>query len=357
MDTQSVYTIISSFEKKHRGLKKCNHFISIIEDTSVLGVDIREDVKGIFGARDNETIVVASSHETEMDVLNTLKHEIYGHFGLNTLTQEDKIDILLSIVHLQDDELKNEWEAVRFDYPNEREFRQAEEVFCRIASTIDTKIEIAKVSSSTPESKSEIVDIVKFIKMNIQAGDVKRKIIPENNSLQFHQELSKAEYIAKKTTGKKINTLSSVDSEFLIEKYGDVQAVDTYSALIEIEIEKNKYIISSNSRVATISKRDTWNEDLFTDKNNFTSDVSIMDLTSIESKIAAKIKRTGEISKATKERIIAYGSLMDDKALIEAVESEDKEDLAALGDYFQELSQNEYLDYESFDSNQLQEMR
>ena len=73
--------------------------------------------------------------------------------------------------------------------------------------------------------------------------------------------------------------------------------------------------------------------------------------------IEGELERTGEISKATKERIIAYGSLMDDKALIEAVESEDKEDLAALGDYFQELSQNEYLDYESFDSNQLQEMR
>jgi len=73
--------------------------------------------------------------------------------------------------------------------------------------------------------------------------------------------------------------------------------------------------------------------------------------------IEGELERTGEISKATKERIIAYGSLMEDEALIEAVESEDKEDLAALGEYFQELSQNEYLDYETFDSNQLQEMR
>ena len=81
-------------------------------------------------------------------------------------------------------------------------------------------------------------------------------------------------------------------------------------------------------------------------------DINTKDYEEIEDFIASSIQSELEmdntVSDVTKERIIAYGSLMDDKALIEAVESEDKEDLAALGDYFQELSQNEYLSYDGF---------
>jgi len=73
--------------------------------------------------------------------------------------------------------------------------------------------------------------------------------------------------------------------------------------------------------------------------------------------ININMERTQSLSSNTKERILAYGSLMEDEALIDAVGSTDKEVLVSLGEYFQELSQSDYVDYEAFNNSQTQEMR
>ena len=78
---------------------------------------------------------------------------------------------------------------------------------------------------------------------------------------------------------------------------------------------------------------------------------------SIEYKLSVEVKNASTLSSNIKERIHAYGSLMEDEALIDAVGSTDKEVLASLGEYFQELSQSDYVDYEAFNNSQTQEMR
>ena len=73
--------------------------------------------------------------------------------------------------------------------------------------------------------------------------------------------------------------------------------------------------------------------------------------------IEAELERSQSLSSNTKERICAYASLMEDDILMEAVGSTDKEVLVSLGEYFQELSQSDYVDYDTFSNNQVQEMR
>ncbi len=88
-------------------------------------------------------------------------------------------------------------------------------------------------------------------------------------------------------------------------------------------------------------------------KYSFDSHVLVSSEKDLSLIIKHNFNDTGEISKATKERIIAYGSSKKDVALIKAVQSDSKEDLAALGEYFHEVSGNEYFEYKIFTDNEI----
>ena len=197
--------IVNDFHKKHRSLKNNGHKIIVVDRPQDYNEELRgQNVKGFHRAADNDTYIIASEHKNKDDLLKTIKHETYGHYGLNTFSQENKIDILLSVVHLQDTALKDEWQQVRYDYPEMKEFRQAEEVFCKVASEVTSKPEFQHSFSNMIESKKEIHDVGKYIKMTLQTGDAKQLIVPENNNLQFNKytenKLSKNHIELKKTS-------------------------------------------------------------------------------------------------------------------------------------------------------------
>jgi len=81
-------------------------------------------------------------------------------------------------------------------------------------------------------------------------------------------------------------------------------------------------------------------------------DVDIKELDSIEEfiskSITEELKIDSVFSDVTKERILAYASLMGDKPLVDAVTVANKEDMIGLGEYFSELGEDEYLSYSSF---------
>lgn len=68
----------------------------------------------------------------------TLRHEIIGHFGLNTLSADNKRGVLESIALSQDqDGIAQKWAQARRDYGDQPDLLIAEEVFCLYAETLD----------------------------------------------------------------------------------------------------------------------------------------------------------------------------------------------------------------------------
>jgi antirestriction protein ArdC/phage/plasmid primase-like uncharacterized protein len=72
------------------------------------------------------------------DLRKTLRHEIIGHFGLNTLSADDKRGVLESIALSQGrDGIAQKWAQARRDYGAQPDLLIAEEVFCLYAENLD----------------------------------------------------------------------------------------------------------------------------------------------------------------------------------------------------------------------------
>ncbi len=79
-------------------------------------------------------LVNAASTRDGADARRTLRHEILGHFGLNTFTPADKRQILDTIMAAQGEgALAPFWERVRRQYADKSEPIQAEEAFALAA--------------------------------------------------------------------------------------------------------------------------------------------------------------------------------------------------------------------------------
>lgn len=269
--------IADDFHKKHRSLKNNGHEIIVIDHPQDYHEELRgQNVKGFHRAADNDTYIIASEHEHKEDLLKTIKHETYGHYGLNTFPQENKIDILLSVVHLQDTTLKDEWQQVRYDYPDMKEFRQAEEVFCSVASEVTTKPEFKHSFSETLESKKEIQDVAKYIKMTLQTGDAKQLIVPENNDLQFSKYTDKeldmkkiTETVNKEWENKLIELEKTGDSSQLMSFHNneDLWKDNRYEQLVKEkekieEPKQDKKILSENFKKITSKAYKNYPEEL-----------------------------------------------------------------------------------------------
>lgn len=81
--------------------------------------------------------VVLNNAKDAQDLRETLRHEIIGHFGLNTFAPADKRALLDTLVASRDEpSLKPHWQIVERTYPGVSDRHKAEEVFCRRAEAV-----------------------------------------------------------------------------------------------------------------------------------------------------------------------------------------------------------------------------
>ena len=277
--------IVDDFYSNHRSFNKNGHKIIVIDNLEDYSKELRgQKIKGFHRPTSNDTYIIASEHKNKEDLLKTIKHEAYGHYGLNTFSQENKIVVLLSVVHLQDTTLKDEWQQVRYDYPDINEFRQAEEVFCSVVSELTSEPEFKHSFSETLESKKDIQDIGIYIKMTLQTGDAKQLIIPENNNLQFNKYANKEVEILKRDMrdlnthalkcARKIEELKSINQSDSILPYAEKSFLAITSAIRdtgnEMENMYNKYIKLKEEKKDNVFK-ETQQEFFKTSKKEYLS--------------------------------------------------------------------------------------
>lgn len=103
----------------------------------------------IFAAyfpRQHYVAVASTAHRDTESLERTLRHEILGHFGLNTFDAREKRAVLTAIVNGREQPgLKSVWVGVERGYPQLTPLRQAEEVFASLCEAIDSDTRVNDV--------------------------------------------------------------------------------------------------------------------------------------------------------------------------------------------------------------------
>lgn len=129
----------------------------------------------------------------------TLKHEILGHYGLNTCTAQEKHAILDSIIASKETTgVGDLWELVKPLYPNQSDQRIAEEVFAfaceevsanRLAAAPEGKqLLVERLFYPKPLEFTQLKSLTEYIASGLQDGTRRQQIFPEGDHLQFKKE-------------------------------------------------------------------------------------------------------------------------------------------------------------------------
>ncbi|EOV0998732.1 LPD38 domain-containing protein [Edwardsiella piscicida] len=159
--------------------------------------------------RPSFVLVNAASIRDEADARRTLRHEILGHFGLNTFTPADKRQIFDAIMAAQGESaLAPFWARVRRRYADKSGSIQAEEVFALAAeqerkergARSGRRIIPARVLHAVQSGLrraglvtggmrlGELYDAVDAISDGIRHGHRQQQIFPANDQAQFTRE-------------------------------------------------------------------------------------------------------------------------------------------------------------------------
>ncbi|MEZ5544251.1 MAG: hypothetical protein R3F10_03510 [Lysobacteraceae bacterium] len=164
------------------------------------------NAKGAYHARTRLLTLAADRLSSRTDVETTLRHEVLGHYGLNTLLPGDKravLDAILTSRNRRD--LVDVWKQVDTLYSDMPESIRAEEVFAELASRERGTLgewwdkalallaqglrKVGLLRSST--TKAELHDLARRIAEGIRSGERRQQTFPQNDQSQFSRDASK----------------------------------------------------------------------------------------------------------------------------------------------------------------------
>jgi antirestriction protein ArdC len=131
----------------------------------------------------------------------TLRHEIIGHFGLNTFSADDKRGILESISLSQNqDGISQKWIQAKRDYGDAPDLLIAEEVFCSFAENLNSApalnskspTALKRIQSSGPQllDAQDIRSIVAHVADGLHDRSLDQVIFPVDRRAQFSRTAS-----------------------------------------------------------------------------------------------------------------------------------------------------------------------
>lgn len=166
------------------------------------------------------TISIAASNIRDKAALQrTMRHELLGHYGLNTFKPSEKRAILDSILETrQEPSLKTIWERVDRDYADRPELHKAEEVFAFVAeqergplgrawdkvlSAFQKALRRAGLSDS-PLTQTELRHEAHLVAEGIRNGSRQQQNFPKTDFDQFRIVSNVAEDLQSKPVLEKI---------------------------------------------------------------------------------------------------------------------------------------------------------
>lgn len=149
---------------------------------------------GAYHPASGRVVLISSSLRDTEHAARTLRHEVVGHYGINTLNEQEKRQLLTSISNSRDEStLKPIWAKVDSLYKDSPESIKAEEVFAFVAEKHSPNSK-QYASDKTPQSilqgKASITlhdleHIVNSIEHEIKLGVREQQVFPKTDQSQF----------------------------------------------------------------------------------------------------------------------------------------------------------------------------
>lgn len=149
-------------------------------------------------------VLIAENLENEADVLATLRHEVFGHFGLNTFSAAVKRQILDAISASRDmPGLRKLWAKIDRTYADKTESERAEEVFAYVAeqerfglkALYDQVLNWLATAARKmgmldgQVTRAELATMAKQIAGGVRDGKVRQRTWPQSDAEQFRRSL------------------------------------------------------------------------------------------------------------------------------------------------------------------------
>jgi len=157
----------------------------------------------IFGAyfpRRGLVAVASAAHRDTGALERTLRHEILGHFGLNTFNPLEKRAVLTAIIEGRDQPgMKGAWAQVERTYPNLAPLEQAEELFAAVCETIDPDMRVNDVraqlvfmetvlAKARPMTATDLGTVAGWVATGMKDRTRVQRTFPASDLEQFKQD-------------------------------------------------------------------------------------------------------------------------------------------------------------------------
>ncbi|WP_243756587.1 LPD7 domain-containing protein [Serratia ureilytica] len=163
----------------------------------------REAVGTLLGAylpRRRRVDFAVANFRDASDFERTLRHEVLGHYGINTFTAEEKRQVLDRLIASQNTpQLDTYWQTVNRLYTELPETRRAEEVYAFVCENIlpDVRVDVAAgeaafraavVEQSRPMQYADMVAIATMVAEGLHDRSRRQQIFPATDHDQFRKD-------------------------------------------------------------------------------------------------------------------------------------------------------------------------
>jgi phospholipid N-methyltransferase len=145
MPVEKVQALVDAFQKAYNGNVPLKFKVANTqEELYGKGATIEEYgvIKGSYHPASGEVRLAARNLSEMGDAVETLRHEVLGHYGLNTFTPADKRRILDQLIEARDSEgpLAGTWAEIDELYADKSDDIRAEEVFAKVVESEPAKV-------------------------------------------------------------------------------------------------------------------------------------------------------------------------------------------------------------------------
>ncbi|MFP3852356.1 zeta toxin family protein [Pseudomonas sp. W5-01] len=161
-------------------------------------------IDGAYHPKNAFFTIVASNMGDEGAVLRTLRHELLGHYGLNTFNPEEKKALLDRVLETRNEpSLSHIWADVDKNYHDKSELHRAEEVFAFVAEEERTFLgkawdrtraafqQVLKATGLVDEKSLTIHELrveALAVAKGIKTGERQQQTFPKDDQSQFRLE-------------------------------------------------------------------------------------------------------------------------------------------------------------------------
>ena len=224
-------------------------------------------IKGAYHSSRRKIVLIASALRAENDARETLRHEVLGHYGLNTFKPREKKEILDWILSKKKDpSLEKYWKIVSGskEYSQLPDRAQAEEVFAHIAEELDTiprravigllklinkflrAIGLADKQLAYPVLRESIRSIAK----GIRKGTRKQQTFPKSDQAQFkRKDKLKPDYTDRDHASDILSDDADVDNSM------SAKLRDKYHAIKDRVARRESLALLTRRQLVDVSKK------------------------------------------------------------------------------------------------------